>query len=126
MKGINKSILLVDDEKDILDFLSYNFSKKGFDVHTAANAMEGIEMANEFNPDIIIADIRMPVTNGIEMCRIIKKNELTKDIPVLFLTADSDEYLALSAHYAGGVQYINKPVPVNLILTIVNDILIKK
>lgn len=117
-----QSILLIDDEKDILEFLSYNFSKNGFDVYTAVNANEGIEMATKFIPDIIIADIRMPETSGLEMCRIIKKDERIKHIPIIFLTADDDEYLALSAYYAGGVQYLNKPVQVNLLLTIVKEV----
>ena len=118
-----KKILIVDDENDILEFVSYNFKKYGYEVFTASNAKEGIEKAIQYIPDIIIADIRMPETNGIEMCRIIKKNEIIKNIPVLFLTADSDEYLALSAHHAGGAHYINKPVSLKLLLATVSDVL---
>lgn len=126
MEELKKSILIVDDEKDILEFLSYNFNKNGFNVHTTSEAKEGIDIAIKYTPDIIISDIRMPEIDGIEMCKRMKKNELIKNIPILFLTADSDEYLALSAHYAGGSQYINKPVPIKLLLNIVNEMLNNK
>ena len=120
---MRKKILIVDDENDILEFVSYNFNKYGYEVFTATNANEGIVLALEIIPNIIIADIRMPEIDGIEMCRRIKKIEILKSIPIIFLTADSDEYLALSAHYAGGTQYINKPVSLKLLLTIVADTL---
>jgi two-component system alkaline phosphatase synthesis response regulator PhoP len=120
---IHKKILIVDDENDILEFVSYNFKKYGYEVYTASNAKEGIEKAIQHIPDVIIADIRMPEVDGIEMCRRIKRNEIIKNIPVIFLTADSDEYLALSAHYAGGAQYINKPVSLKLLLSIVTEVL---
>ncbi len=123
---MHKKILIVDDENDILEFVSYNFNKHGYEVFTASNAKEGIEKAIHHIPDVIIADIRMPEIDGIEMCRRIKRNELIKNIPVIFLTADSDEYLALTAHYAGGAQYINKPVSLKLLLSTVAEVLNNK
>jgi two-component system alkaline phosphatase synthesis response regulator PhoP len=123
---MHKKILIVDDENDILEFVSYNFKKYGYEVYTASNAKEGIEKAIQYIPDVIIADIRMPEVDGIEMCKRIKRNEIIKNIPVIFLTADSDEYLALSAHYAGGAQYINKPVYLKLLLNIVKEVLNEK
>jgi len=118
-----KKVLIVDDEKDILEFLSYNFIKNGWDAYTALNAKEAIDKAIQYIPDAIIADIRMPEMNGIEMCRTMKNIELIKNIPILFLTADSDECLAFSAIYAGGQQYINKPAPIKLLIDLVKDMI---
>jgi len=120
-----KKVLIVDDEKDILEFLSYNFKKSGWEAYTALNAKDGIDKAIQFIPDAIIADIRMPEIDGIEMCRRMKNIELIKNIPILFLTADSDDYLALSAHHAGGKQYMNKPAPIKLLIEIVEEMLEK-
>lgn len=121
----NKKILIIDDEKDILEFLSYNFKKEGYEVFTTIDSKDALNKAILFNPDLIIADIRMPEMNGIEMCREMKRNEQLKNIPVLFLTADSDEYLALSAHHAGGTYYLNKPIRLNLLLSAINEMLDK-
>jgi two-component system alkaline phosphatase synthesis response regulator PhoP len=115
------SILLVDDESDILEFLSYNFYRHGFDLRTAADGREGIEKASMFHPDVIISDIRMPQMDGIEMCNILKNDDGLKSIPIIFLTADSDEYLALSANNAGGEEYVNKPISVNILLMIIKN-----
>lgn len=123
---MQKKLLIVDDENDILEFVSYNFKKYDYEVYTASNAKEGIEKAILFIPDVIIADIRMLDVNGIEMCRRMKKNDILKNIPVVFLTADSNEYLALSAHYAGGADYINKPITIKLLLSIVEETLNRK
>src|SRR3990172_5332049 len=111
----NKKILIVDDEKDILEFLSYNLKREGFEVATSLNGKDGLSKAIQISPDAIIADIRMPEMDGIEMCRRIRKTETLKDVPILFLTADNDEYLALSAHHSGGTQYLNKPIKINMI-----------
>ena len=119
----NKKILIVDDEQDILEFLSYNFKKEGFEVATSLNGKDGLKKAEQILPDAIIADIRMPEMDGIEMCRQIRKKKLLKDTPVLFLTADNDEYLALSAHHSGGTQYLNKPIQISIISGIVKEMI---
>ncbi|TAL63279.1 MAG: response regulator [Bacteroidetes bacterium] len=82
---------------------------------TSLNGKDGLSKAIQILPDAIIADIRMPEMDGIEMCRQIRKIKMLKDVPVLFLTADSDEYLAMSAHQSGGTQYLNKPIKINMI-----------
>ena len=123
---MQKKLLIIDDENDILEFVSYNFKKYDYEVYTASNAKNGIEKAIKYIPDVIIADIRMPEIDGIEMCRKMKKNEILKNIPVVFLTADGDEYLAISAHYAGGAQYINKPVSLKLLLGTVAETINEK
>ena len=85
-------ILLVDDEKDILEFLSYNLQKEGFTVFTANNGAKGLELAKTHIPDLIILDVMMPEMDGIEACQNIRNiKELDKTL-VLFLTARSEEY----------------------------------
>ena len=71
-----KKILLVDDESDILDFLSFNLSSAGYDVKTASNGEEGIRIANEFEPDLILLDMMMPEMDGIETCEKIRESEI--------------------------------------------------
>ena len=119
----NKRILLLDDEADILEFLSYHFRKEGYEVMTSDNALDCLRKADIFNPNLIIADIRMNGMNGLEMCRTLKQSESLKSIPVMFLTADSDEYLALSAFESGGVGYMNKPVKLNLLSSKVSELI---
>jgi two-component system alkaline phosphatase synthesis response regulator PhoP len=83
-------ILIVDDEPDILEFLSYNFRKKGFTVVVANNGKEGITKALAELPQLIISDILMPELDGIEMCKAIRNIEIFYRIPFIFLTAVTD------------------------------------
>jgi|ERR1051325_4220978 two-component system alkaline phosphatase synthesis response regulator PhoP len=119
----NKRILIVDDEQDILEFLSYNLKKEGYEVAVSLNGKDALSKAEQIAPDAIIADIRMPEMNGIEMCRQMRMTEALKDIPVLFLTADNDEYLALTAHHSGGTEYMNKPVQLNIISGMIKEMI---
>mgnify|MGYP003340849650 CR=1 FL=1 len=92
-------------------------------VIEAADGITGIAMAQHYQPDLIILDIRMPGIDGIEACREIKQDEELKSIPVLFLTADSDEYMTMKAADAGGEHYITKPIRPNFIISVVKEIL---
>ena len=94
-------LLLVDDEPDILEFLSYNFRKKGFDVITANNGTEGLKLAEQKLPHLIISDVMMPDMDGVEMCNEIKKNSTLSSIPFVFLTALTDDYKVLYAMSSG-------------------------
>ena len=79
-------ILLVDDEEDILEFLSYNLIKEGYKIKTANNGKSALKILEKFNPDLIILDVMMPEMDGIEVCESIRKNEKNDDILILFLT----------------------------------------
>lgn len=111
-------ILIVDDEPDVIEFLSYNFIKKGYDVEGAGNGMEGIEKVKSFSPDLIIADIMMPNMDGIIMCKILKSHELHKNIPLIFLSATQDEYQAMNAGMSGD-DYVSKPIKFSVLLPMV-------
>lgn len=111
MSEIGKQkILLVDDEPDILEFLSYNLKKEGFSVQTASNGKDAIKTAVEFLPHLIILDVMMPGMDGIETCEEIKKQPLLKHSLVAFLTARGEDYSQIAGFDAGADDYIAKPI----------------
>ena len=116
-------VLVVDDEPDIVEILSYNLTKENFEVSKAYNGYEAVSFAMKNHPDLIIMDIRMPEMNGIEACRMIKKNEQMKNIPVLFLTADNDEYTSLSAVEAGGDHFVTKPIRPSILIGMIHELI---
>ena len=117
---MNKTILIVDDEKDILDLLSYNLSKNKYTVLTANDGHDALIKINN-SIDLIILDVMMPKLDGYQVCDMIKSNPELSEIPIIFLTAKSssdDEYAGLSR---GAIDYIYKPISIkNLLLRIEN------
>lgn len=122
----NIKILLIDDEPDILEFLSYNFRKNGFTVVTANNGVEGILQAGLEEPQLIISDILMPLMDGIEMCKAIRKMEPFYRVPFIFLTAVTDDYKVLYAMTSGANQFISKPIRFEYLLSMVNQLMEEK
>ena len=118
-------VLVVDDEQDVVEILSYNLNKANFEVYTAYNGNEAIDSALNNLPDLIIMDVRMPGMTGIEACRMMRGTDTLKNIPILFLTADSDEYTSLNALEAGGNHFITKPIRPSILLNMITE-LIKK
>ena len=104
-----KRILVVDDEKDIVDLIRYNLAKEGFDVITAANGEEALERIAA-GPDVIILDLMMPVVDGFETCRRLKSDPRTAWIPIMFLTARSTEIDEVVGLELGADDYIQKPI----------------
>jgi len=110
-----KKILLVDDEKDILEFLQYNLEKEGFVVITASDGEEAISLLKE-KPDLAILDIMMPKLNGFEVCAKIRADKNTADLPVIFLTAKSSEKDEIKGLELGANDFIQKPIsPMKLV-----------
>jgi len=105
-----QTILVVDDEKDLLDLIEYNLRKEGFDVLKAENGEEGIQIAKEKNPDLVLLDIMMPKMDGLEAVEIMRKDDTLKNIPIIFLTARSDEKTEVEGLDKGGDDYITKPI----------------
>lgn len=122
IKGLPK-VLVVDDEQDILELIRHSLAKEGFEVHVAANGAQAIEQARKVKPEIIIMDVMMPVMDGMEACRQLKDNPDTKNIPVIFLTARSEEFAELAGFEAGADDYIAKPVRNRVLLSRVKAIL---
>ena len=103
-------ILVVDDEPDILEFLSYNLENEGFDVSVAANGVLGLEKAREVTPDLIILDIMMPEMDGVELCRRLRADSAFDQTAITFLTARQEDYSQIAALEQGGDDYISKPI----------------
>ena len=116
-------ILLVDDEPDILEFLSYNLIKEGYEVFTAENGLEGIKKAKVEKPDLILLDIMMPEMDGIEACSEIRKIDSLKKTLIVFLTARTEEFSQLAGYDAGADDYITKPVKPKVLLSKIKALL---
>jgi two-component system alkaline phosphatase synthesis response regulator PhoP len=118
-----KTVLLVDDEEDILELLSYNFRKSGFRVLLAQNGLQGYQVALMACPDIIVTDLWMPEMDGILMCKHIRDQSQLDSSSIIVLTADSDEYKAIAALSAGADEYLTKPVSPSVIVKLANSLL---
>ena len=118
-----KKILIVDDEKDILEFLSYNLKKEGFSIYTAYDGLEGLEKTKKIKPDLIIVDLMMPKMNGIEMCENIRNDKKLSSVIILFLTARSEDYTQIAALDSGADDFIKKPIKPKLLISKVKSIM---
>lgn len=116
-------ILLVDDEPDILEFLSYNLEKEGFEVHTAQNGKEAIVLARKIKPHLIILDVMMPEMDGVETCDVIRNDSSLKNVIIAFLTARSEDYSQIAGFEAGADDYIAKPVKPKVLISRIKALL---
>jgi two-component system alkaline phosphatase synthesis response regulator PhoP len=123
MKNQDIKILLVDDEPDILEILSYNLAAEGYQVYTAKNGAEGVEKAKKKRPDLIILDVMMPEMDGIEACEIIRNTEGLEHTLITFLTARSEDYSQVAGFEAGADDYITKPIKPKVLLSKVKALL---
>jgi two-component system alkaline phosphatase synthesis response regulator PhoP len=116
-------ILLIDDEDDILEFVKYNLSRDGYEVFTASNGAEGLKVALDVKPHLILLDMMMPVLDGIETCKAIRNSPVLKNVMVVFLSAVGSEETQLQGYNAGADDYINKPIKMNILRSRVQAIL---
>ena len=107
---MEKKILIVDDEPDILEFLKYNLEQNGYLVETALNGKECLKKIENFNPLVVVMDIMMPQMNGVQACEKIKSNPKFKDVVVLFLSARNEEFTQVACYDAGADDFISKPI----------------
>jgi len=114
---MKSKILLVDDEQDILDILSFNLQKENYDVSTASNGEEAILKAKQIIPDLIVLDRMMPFKNGIETCREMRQIPELKDSAIIFLTALADEDSEIFGLEVGADDYISKPIKPKLFIS---------
>lgn len=119
----NKTILVVDDEEDLLDIISYNLKKEGFSVLVAENGRAGIELARVHLPDLIILDIMMPEIDGIEVCKVLKKDEKMNKIPIVFLTARGEERIEVQGLDLGADDFLSKPISTQKLLSRIKAVL---
>ncbi len=120
MEGRPMRILIADDEPDILEIISYNLGKEGYEIHTAKDGNEAIEKAKIINPDLIILDVMMPKKTGMEVCQILRTQPLFQTTLIIFLTALSDEASQIKGLEFGADDYVNKPISPKVLTSRVN------
>lgn len=103
-------VLVVDDEPDIVDLLTYNLKKEGYEVESAEDGLKAVKVASKFVPDVILLDIMMPLQDGVETCRQMREIPELKNAFIIFLTARSEEYSEVAAFDVGADDYITKPI----------------
>lgn len=122
-KDNTPQILLVDDEEDILEFVSYNLQREGYRVFSARNGIEAIQMAGKIKPDLIILDVMMPEMDGIAACEEIRKLPGGKNVIIAFLTARGEDYSQIAGFEAGADDYITKPIRPKVLISRVKALL---
>ena len=126
MSNENSKILVVDDEPDILNILSYNLKKEGYTVEVANNGAEALTVCDEFNPDLIILDIMMPEMDGIEVCKELRKKQKFTNTIIAFLTARNEDFTQILALDNGGDDFITKPIKPNVLKSRISALLRRK
>lgn len=117
------TILLVDDEPDVLDFLSYTVKNEGYRVFTATNGKEAIEKTIELSPTLVLMDVMMPEMDGIEACLAIRNNTAISSPIIALLTSRSEDYSQIAGFDAGADDYISKPIRPRLLLSKISSLL---
>jgi two-component system alkaline phosphatase synthesis response regulator PhoP len=118
-----KKILIVDDEPDIIEFLQYNLKREGFEVISASDGKQGIQVAEREKPDLILLDIMMPEIDGVETCRQLRSNKAFDQTPIAFLTARDEDFSQITALDVGGDDYITKPIKPRVLLSRINALI---
>lgn len=119
-------ILVIDDEKDILDLVEYNLKQNGYKVSCVATGEEALEAARSFNPDLILLDLMLPGVDGFDVCKELKSQSDTAEIPVVMLTAKSEDIDVVTGLELGADDYITKPFSPRVLVARVRSILRKK
>jgi len=118
-----QTILVVDDEQDLLDLIEYNLKKEGFKVLKAENGEQGIMAAREHKPNLVLLDIMMPKMGGIEVCDQMRSDPELKHIPIIFLTARSDERTEIEGLDKGADDFITKPISTTKLISRIKAVL---
>ena len=121
-----QTVLVVDDEIDILEFVSYNLKQENYNVLTAINGIEAIEIAKEKTPDLIILDVMMPDMDGIITCQKLREIKSLDDTIITFLSARSEDYSQIAGFESGADDYITKPIRPKVLLSRVKALLSRK
>ena len=116
-------ILLVDDEKDILEFLSYNLRKEGYTVFTSNEGSEAITLAKKEQPHLVILDVMMPGMDGMEVCDVLRNTPETSNSLIAFLTARGEDYSQVAGFDAGADDYITKPIKPKVLVSRIGALL---
>ncbi len=117
------TILIVDDEEDILEFLEYNLKKEGFQVHVASSGKAATKIACQVQPDLILLDVMMPELDGIETCKELREIPELKNTLIAFLTARNEDYSQIAGFDAGADDYVSKPIKPRVLISRINALL---
>jgi two-component system alkaline phosphatase synthesis response regulator PhoP len=115
-----RTILIADDEPDILEIISYNLQAEGYEVITAKNGNEALELAKQHKPDLIILDVMMPGKTGFEVCKILRALPSFQETVIIFLTALNDDSTQIKGLETGGDDYLTKPISPKVLISRVN------
>lgn len=119
-------VLVIDDEQDIRDIISYNLKKEDFDVEVAEDGESGLSKTYEFKPDIVLLDVMMPNMDGIEVCERIRTTAGMENVLICFLTARSEDYSQIAGLEAGADDYITKPLKPKVLVSRLHALLRRK
>lgn len=117
MNPSDYTLLLVDDEPDILEFVGYNLKKEGYNVFTASNGKDGVDLAKKHKPNLVLLDVMMPGMDGIETCDLMRAIPELKNVIIAFLTARGEDYSQVAGFEAGADDYITKPIKPKVLLS---------
>jgi len=123
MKKNKIKILLVDDEPDILEILSFNLSNEGYQIFTAENGKEALDVADRQLPHLIILDVMMPIMDGVETCERLRMDDRFKDTLIMFLSARGEDYSQVAAFESGADDYVTKPIKPRILISKVKAML---
>jgi len=120
---MSKKILIVDDEKDILELLDYHLTKEGYITMKAFNGKDALKIAKDFLPDLVLLDLMMPEMDGIETCIEFREDNLLKGTLIAILTARAEDYSQIAGLNAGADDYINKPIKPRVLISRIKALL---
>ena len=120
------SVLVIDDEEDIRDILTYNLKKEGFNAFSAENGLMGLELVKSVHPDLVLLDVMMPGMDGIEVCEAIRNLAGHERTLICFLTARSEDYSQIAGLDAGADDYVSKPIKPKVLISRIKAMLRRK
>ncbi len=120
---MSKTILIVEDEKQLVELLRYRLEANGYKVETAYDGQEGLQKIMQVKPDLVVLDIMMPKMHGYEVCRLSKENDATKSIPIIMLTAHTQEKDIEDAKKYGADSFVTKPFDPKMLLGEISKLL---
>ena len=116
-------ILLVDDEPDVIEILTYNLSNQGYEIFSANDGIKAIKVANKILPNLIIMDVMMPNMDGIEACELLRKSSKFNNTIIMFLSARGEDFSYVAAFDAGADDYVTKPIKPKVLMSKVKSLL---
>lgn len=118
-----EQILIIEDEEDILELVRYNLSKEGYKVDGVISGEEGLKAAQKSNPDLVVLDLMLPGVDGLEVCRVLKREQATRGIPIIMMSAKGEESDVVSGLELGADDYVTKPFSPKILVARVKAVL---